>query len=220
MKRYAVIVAGGKGTRMKSLVPKQFIELKGKPILMHTLELFYTYDKGIELFLVLPEDQQLVWQELCKKHYFKIPHTVVTGGVTRFHSVSNGLKKIEGDGVVAIHDGVRPFVSLSVLDSCFKSVEKWDAVIPTIDIQESIREIIDEGATQMVDRSKYMLVQTPQVFKTKLLKAAYNQPYSPLFTDDASVVEAFGETVHTVEGNFENIKLTTPYHLKIAEVLM
>ncbi len=220
MKRYAVIVAGGKGTRMKSSLPKQFLQLKGKPVLMRTLEVFYAFDASIELILVLPKEQQTYWQKLCKEYSFFIPHTIADGGESRFHSVSNGLKKIKGDGIVAIHDGVRPFVSSAVLDLCYLTAERYNAVIPVLDIPESLRKKEGEDKTVMVDRSKYMIVQTPQVFKVETLKRAYEQPYSSLFTDDASVVEAYGEEIHTVRGNEENIKLTTPFHLKIAEALL
>ncbi|NLZ72281.1 MAG: 2-C-methyl-D-erythritol 4-phosphate cytidylyltransferase [Bacteroidales bacterium] len=220
MKRYAVIVAGGKGTRMKSSLPKQFLQLKGKPILMRTLEVFYAFDATVELILVLPKEQQIYWRKLCEEYSFLIPHSVADGGESRFHSVSNGLKKIKGDGIVAIHDGVRPFVSTAVLKLCYLTAEKYDAVIPVIDIQESLRKVEEEEKTIMVDRSKYVIVQTPQVFKVKTIKSAYEQPYSSLFTDDASVVEAYGGKIHTVRGNEENIKLTTPFHLKIAEVLL
>lgn len=219
-KRFAVIVAGGKGTRMQSDLPKQFLLLKGKPILMHTLEVFYTYDASVEIILVLPKDQQVYWKELCEEFFFSVPHQIADGGSTRFHSVFNGLSKIKGEGVVAIHDGVRPFVSLSVLAACYGEAEKKKAIIPVIDVQESLREIKGEGETRMVDRSKFLIVQTPQVFEVETLKNAYKQPYTSLFTDDASVVEANGGVIHTVKGNEENIKLTTPYHLKIAESLM
>lgn len=219
-KRFAVIVAGGKGTRMQSDLPKQFLLLKGKPILMHTLEVFYTFDASVEIILVLPKDQQVYWKELCEEFSFSVPHQIADGGSTRFHSVFNGLSKIKDEGVVAIHDGVRPFVSLSVLATCYGEAEKKKAIIPVIDVQESLREIKGEGETRMVDRSKFLIVQTPQVFEVETLKNAYKQPYTSLFTDDASVVEANGGVIHTVKGNEENIKLTTPYHLKIAESLM
>ncbi len=218
-KRFAVIVAGGRGTRMKSDLPKQFLQLQGKPILMHTLDVFYTFDASVDIILVLPEDQQTYWKELCKEFSFSIPHQIADGGSTRFHSVFNGLAKIKGEGVVAIHDGVRPFVSLSVLDTCYREAEKFKAIIPVLNIQESLREILGKE-TRMVDRSKFLIVQTPQVFDVETLKDAYQQPYSSLFTDDASVVEANGGVIHTVKGNEENIKLTTPFHLKIAETLM
>lgn len=219
-KRYAVIVAGGKGSRMQSDLPKQFLLLKGKPILMHTVEVFYSFDALVDIILVLPKDQQIYWKELCREFSFTVPHQIADGGSTRFHSVYNGLSKIKGEGVVAIHDGVRPFVSLSVLVSCYEAAEKKKAIIPVVDVQESLREIKGEGATRMVDRSKFLIVQTPQVFDVKTVKDAYSQPYIPLFTDDASVVEANGGVIYTVKGNEENIKLTTPYHLKIAETLL
>ena len=221
---YAIIVAGGKGLRMGGEIPKQFIPVAGKPILMHTLEKFKRYGEslagieGLEIILVLPKEQQEYWAELCRKYSFKVSHTVVNGGETRFHSVQNGLKAIPdfAEGVVGIHDGVRPFVSLDVIERCYEEARVKKAVIPVMPVTETLRDVT-QGKN--VYRENYKIVQTPQTFDIQLLKAANRQPYSEAFTDDASVVEAFGQKVTMVEGNRENIKITTPFDLKIADVI-
>ena len=219
MKRYVIIVAGGKGLRMGGDIPKQFIPLRGKPVLMHTVEAFHRFDAGIEVILVLPRDQQDYWKKLCADHDFRIPHKVADGGETRFHSVRNGLALIEGeDGLVGVHDGVRPFVSSEVIETCYSSAIDKDAVVPVVDIVETVRHITEDGS-ETVPRNQYRLVQTPQVFKVGLLKRAYCQDYVPQFTDDASVVESIGVKVHLVAGNRENIKLTTPFGMKFALAL-
>ena len=215
----AIIVAGGKGERMNAEIPKQFLEIHGKPILMHTLEVFRRYDASMELILVLPSVQIEFWKELCKKHAFDIPHQIVSGGQTRFQSVKNGLKATRSNLLIAVHDGVRPLVSIDTIERCFDEAEKSGAAIPVIDLVESIRQI-SENESFSVDRSAYKLVQTPQVFESELLKKAYEQEFTPLFTDDASVVEALGTKIQLVEGNRENIKITTEFDLKIAESLI
>ncbi|OJV36183.1 MAG: 2-C-methyl-D-erythritol 4-phosphate cytidylyltransferase [Bacteroidales bacterium 36-12] len=214
-----IIVAGGKGERMKSDVPKQFIELKSKPILMHTINVFYNYNKQMDIIVVLPEIQIEQWHSLCKRHAFAINHQVVAGGIERFDSVKNGLKLADNKGIIAVHDGVRPLVSTQTISDCFKEAAISGAAIPVIDINESIR-YVDEYENKAVDRSKFKIVQTPQVFKADILKEAYKQQYSPAFTDDASVVEAFGVKIKTVQGNRENIKITTPIDLKLAELTL
>lgn len=218
MKKHIIIVAGGKGLRMGGDIPKQFVPIGGKPVLMRTLEAFYTYDPAMQLILVLPVSQQAYWMELCNTYGFTLPHVVANGGETRFHSVKNGLAKIEGDGWVGVHDGVRPFVSTEVIARCYEQVREKQAVIPVVDVVETLRRLTGAGS-ETVPRSAYKLVQTPQVFDVNLLRRAYQQPYTDAFTDDASVVEALGEQVHLVEGNRENIKLTTPSDLKMAEFL-
>lgn len=217
--KITIVVAGGKGERMNSDIPKQFLELQGKPVLMHTLEVFYNFDNSMQLILVLPEIQIDFWKALCKKHNFIIPHQIVSGGKTRFHSVKNGLEVVKIPALLAVHDGVRPLVSDETISRCFEAATKLDAVVPVFEIVESIRQITETGS-QSVDRNAYKLVQTPQVFDAELLKKAYNQEFSTLFTDDASVVEATGAKVHLVEGNRENIKITTEFDLKIAEIYM
>lgn len=218
MQKYALIVAGGKGLRMGTELPKQFLPIAGKPVLMHTLEAFRTYDSEMKLILVLPHSQQTYWKELCEEYCFSIPHVVVDGGETRFHSVKNGLTKVDTFGWVAVHDGVRPFVSQDVIARCFEQVKEKQAVIPVTDVIDTVRRL-DNNQSVTVDRNQYKLVQTPQVFDADLLKKAYDQPYIPCFTDDASVVEALGVSVCLIPGNRENIKITTPFDLKIASVL-
>lgn len=219
MKKYVLIVAGGKGLRMGGDIPKQFLPIGGKPVLMRTIEAFYTYSSEIEVVLVLPLVQQTYWKQLCEEYTFAIPHQIADGGETRFHSVKNGLALIDGDGWVAVHDGVRPFVSQEVIMRCFKEVAKSYAVIPVVNVVETVRHLTEEGS-ETVDRDAYRLVQTPQVFTVALLKAAYDQEYIPAFTDDASVVEAMGVDVVLVEGNRENIKITTPFDIKVANALI
>lgn len=217
--KIAIIVAGGKGVRMQANIPKQFIELQGKPILMHTLEVFHQQDASVHLILVLPTDQIDIWEKLCKKHSFDLPHQIVTGGENRFCSVKNGLDAIQVDGLVAVHDGVRPLVSEETIARCFDEAEKYGTAIPVVDLIDSIRHITKDRS-KSVDRTAYKLVQTPQIFSSEILKKAYEQNFSPLFTDDASVVEALGIKIQLVEGNRENIKITTEFDLKLAEILL
>ena len=218
---YIIIVAGGKGLRMGSDIPKQFLPIGGKPVLMRTLERFRQYSPSLQIILVLPKAQQEYWQKLCKEYAFDIDCQLADGGETRFHSVQNGLAKIpdNAQGVVGVHDGVRPFPSIDVIRNCYETAREKKAVIPVIPVVETVRHL--KGDTSVtVPRNDYRLVQTPQTFDIQLLKAANRQPYNDGFTDDASVVEAFGFDITLVEGNRENIKITTPYDLKIAEVLI
>lgn len=217
--KYALIVAGGKGLRMGTDLPKQFLPIGGKPVLMRTLEAFYTYDPEIQIILVLPHSQQEYWQQLCREYHFSISHTIADGGSTRFHSVKNGLALVKVPGLVGVHDGVRPFVSQEVISRCYALAIEKKAVIPVTDVVETVRHLEGERSTT-VNRGDYKLVQTPQVFDAGLLKEAYEQPYTSHFTDDASVVEALGIPVFLTEGNRENIKITTPFDLKIATALI
>lgn len=219
---YIIIVAGGKGMRMGTDIPKQFIPVGGIPVLMRTIERFHEYDTALNIILVLPKHQQDYWKALCKEYNFNIPHAIVNGGKTRFDSSKNGLAAIPDDaeGVVGIHDGVRPFVAVSVIKECFETAREEYAAIPVLPVTDTIRYIDAHGGGRNVQRSDYRIVQTPQVFDISLLKRAFNQPYQDSFTDDASVVESLGCQVSMVEGNRENIKLTTPFDLKIAETLL
>jgi 2-C-methyl-D-erythritol 4-phosphate cytidylyltransferase len=217
--KFAIIVAGGSGKRMGGDIPKQFMVLHQKPILMHTLEKFHAYDPHLQIILVLPDDQHAEWQVLIKQYSFALPHQLASGGTERYHSVLNGLQCLPADGLVAIHDGVRPLVSKDTIDRCFNAAAIYGAAIPVMPITESIRWS-DKNSNKSLDRNHYFLVQTPQAFGIELLKKAYRQPFEKQFTDDASVVEKMGVEVHLVEGNFENIKITRPLDLKIAEVLM
>jgi 2-C-methyl-D-erythritol 4-phosphate cytidylyltransferase len=199
-------------------IPKQFLPVCGKPVLMRTLEAFHVYDASIHLILVLPVSQQAYWKQLCEEYQFNLAHEIADGGETRFHSVKNGLALIKEDGLVGVHDGVRPFVSQEVIARCYDEALSLKAVIPVIGVVETVRHLT-EGGSETVPRDQYKLVQTPQVFDVALLRRAYEQTYTDMFTDDASVVEALGEKVYLVEGNRENIKLTTLFDLKLAELL-
>jgi len=218
---YIIIVAGGKGLRMGSDIPKQFLPIGGKPVLMRTLERFREYSPTLQIILVLPKAQQDYWHQLCKDYNFEVEYVLADGGETRFHSVQNGLTKIPDDaeGVVGVHDGVRPFPSIDVIRNCYETARTAKAVIPVIPVVETVRHL-QGNTSETVPRSDYRLVQTPQTFDIQLLKAANKQPYNDGFTDDASVVEAFGFNITLVDGNRENIKITTPYDMKIAEVLI
>ena len=218
---YVIIVAGGKGLRMGSDIPKQFLPISGKPVLMRTLERFRAYSDDLQIILVLPEAQQDYWRQLCEEYHFDVEYQLANGGQTRFHSVQNGLALVPDDaeGVVGVHDGVRPFPSIEVIRNCYETAREKKAVIPVIPVVETVRHLENEGSVT-VPRSDYRLVQTPQTFDIQLLKAANHQPYNDGFTDDASVVESYGHAITLVEGNRENIKITTPYDMKIAEVLI
>ncbi len=225
MKKYVIIVAGGKGLRMGGDLPKQFIPLAGKPVLMHTLERFAQWDATAGLVLVLPADHRPYWEMLCREIGCKAPHQVVNGGETRFHSVLNGLRYLQEQGalvepaVIGAHGGGRPFVSSDVIAACYAMAEQQGAAVPVLPMIDSLREGT-LAESHPVDRTRFFAVQTPQVFQADLLWKAYAQPYSTLFTDDASVVEATGGRVCLVEGNRENIKLTTPFDLLIAQALL
>lgn len=219
MNQSVIIVAGGKGLRMGSELPKQFLPIGDKPVLMRTLGVFHKYNADIQIVLVLPQEQQSFWKQLCEEYRFTVAHTIASGGETRFHSVKNGLEQVQGPGWVGVHDGVRPFVSIDVIRECYALAEIHKAVIPVIDVVETVRHLTDAGS-ETVDRNDYKLVQTPQVFDVDLLKQAYSQPYAPFFTDDASVVEAMHVPVYLAEGNRENIKITTPFDLKVGSALL
>ena len=244
---YVIIVAGGKGLRMGSDIPKQFLPIGGKPVLMRTLERFREYSPTLQIILVLPKAQQDYWKQLCEEYHFNVEYQLADGGETRFHSVQHGLALIpdETEGVVGVHDGVRPFPSIEVIRNCYETAREKKAVIPVIPVVETLRQIIskddrtnrtaeqtEEGGkvlqsyspcnkiSQTVPRNEYRLVQTPQTFDIQLLKAANRQPYNDGFTDDASVVESYGHAITLVEGNRENIKITTPFDITIAEALL
>ncbi len=223
MKKYVIIVAGGKGLRMGGEVPKQFLPIGGKPVLMRTVEAFYQTDAETGIVLVLPQEQQSYWKNLCCQYDFRIPYILADGGCTRFHSARNGLQVIpdeDSDSLIAVHDGVRPFVSPRVIQECFEAATRWGAVVPVLDMVDSVRQLSEDGSSMAVDRSCLKLVQTPQTFRADILKNAYRQEFTERFTDDASVVEASGVSVALVSGNRENIKITTPFDLKIAEALL
>ena len=217
--RYAIIVAGGRGLRMGGELPKQFLPLSGKPVLMRTLELFE--GEVSRIILVLPEDHIPFWKELCERYHFTLPHTVALGGETRFHSVRSGLSHLPQAGLVAVHDGVRPLVSSALIRRSFEEAERSGAALPACPVTDSLRLRQDEGKSEAVDRSRYVAVQTPQTFDLGQLQQAYEQAYTPLFTDDASVYEAASlGSITLIDGEETNIKLTTPRDLLLAELLL
>ena len=219
MKKYIIIVAGGSGIRMNSTIPKQFIELQGRPILMHTIEKFANTISDIEIIVVLAKQLSDEWKQLCIKHKFTIPHQLTDGGETRFHSVNNGLALVPETCLVGVHDAARPLVNKQTIIKAFETAEQKGNASPAIPVSESIREVEGEK-NKAVDRNNYFIIQTPQCFQTNLLKKAFLQTYRPEFTDDASVLEAMGEKINLIEGNLENIKITTSQDLLIAEALM
>lgn len=218
MERFALIVAGGSGSRMNSEIPKQFMDLAGKPVLMRTMERFAAFGPLSRLVVVLPAGYLTYWNELCLKHQFRLKHTVVAGGLNRFQSVKNGLAELPGEGLVFIHDGVRPLVSLQTIRNCAVTAMEHGSAVPVMPVSESLRRINDNGS-EPVDREHFFLVQTPQTFLLDVVKRAYAQSRRDDFTDDASVCEAQGARIRLVEGNPENIKLTRPVDFQIAECL-
>ena len=217
-KKYsAVIVAGGKGYRAGGELPKQFLPLGGKPMLMHTINAFYLFNKETRIIVVLPKEFVSLWQQLCSEHNFVINHRIVVGGETRFHSVKNGLNEVSTEEIVAIHDGARPFVSPELIKKCYEeAVENQCGVIPVIDEVNSVRKLTDKGS-EIIDRSQLKLVQTPQVFPAHLLKSAYELGYDSSYTDDASVAEKYGVNIKLVPGEYTNIKITTSLDIILAE---
>lgn len=223
MERFAILVAGGQGLRMGGDVPKQFLPLGGRPVLMHTIDRFREVFPDMHIIVVLPQGQHDYWHDLCRRHHLEGGFLTAPGGDTRFHSVLNGLNAIPadvGEGLVGVHDGVRPFVSRDTLRRCYEEAARSGTAVPVVPVVETLRHVSPDGESMTVPRGDYRLVQTPQVFSLALLRRAYRQPYAPHFTDDASVVEALGERITLVEGNRENIKLTTPADLLLAKGIM
>ena len=223
MRTIAIIVAGGSGTRFGAQVPKQFLALQGKPILMHTIQAFWeNRDGSIDVIVTLPESQMDVWQDLCREHGFDVPHRLVPGGATRWHSVKNALDSIGGlddVDVIAVHDGVRPLVSPALIGRSLDTARKQGSAIPVVMLNDSVRQL-DGDASHALDRSSLRAVQTPQAFDARMLVAAYSQPFDPTFTDDASVVERAGHAVTLIEGDPVNLKITRPMDLALAEYLL
>jgi 2-C-methyl-D-erythritol 4-phosphate cytidylyltransferase len=225
LQEYALIVAGGKGTRIKSPVPKQFLKIKGKPVLLHTIEAFYRYSEAIQIILVLPEDDFETWHAIVQKFQFNKPITLQKGGETRFQSVKNGLAKIESNaclpeqGLVAIHDGVRPLVSPDIIGASFRLAAVHKSAVAAVRLKESIR-MTDQDNTKAMDRSKFRLIQTPQTFQIALIKKAYEMKEDASLTDDASVAERAGHVISLFEGSYRNIKITTEEDLLIADALL
>lgn len=217
--KYAIITAGGMGTRMGLSSPKQFLELDGLPVIMHSMQAFANYSNSVKIILVIPEKMENTWLILCEKNNFQIEHAICFGGKTRFQSVKNGLELVNEDGLVAIHDAVRPLVDASLLRAGFEMAQKKGNAVPAIPLVDSIREVRGEEC-RPVDRSHFKLIQTPQVFDTSLIKKAYNQAYRTSFTDDATVLESIGISIHLIDGEQRNIKITTPDDLIIAEAYL
>jgi len=218
LKKTAIIVAGGTGTRMQAGIPKQFMLLSGKPVLMHTLNAFAAYDAGMVLLVTLPLSFIQDWKALCRDYTFEIPHRVIEGGATRFHSVRNALHHTPDDSWVAIHDGVRPLVQPSLIRFCFEEALVFGNAVPVVALNESLRTL-EDNSSGPEDRTKFRLVQTPQVFQAAFIKKAYAREYQPEFTDDATVYESLFEKIHLIDGDPKNIKITHPDDLLIAEAL-
>lgn len=220
MNRYAVIVAGGSGSRMGTETPKQFLPIGNAPILMHTIKRFFTSNELVNIILVLPMEQIDRWHQLCEKYSFSIPHLIVPGGKNRFQSVRNGLNSIGvNEGLVAIHDGVRPFISKRIIEETFAVAEKTGNAIAAVELKDSIR-LIDKKGNKTVQREDYRIIQTPQSFKISQIRDAFHKAENDQFTDDASVAEAAGYAIELVEGSYENIKITTPEDLAMAEAIL
>ncbi|MBS1525416.1 MAG: 2-C-methyl-D-erythritol 4-phosphate cytidylyltransferase [Bacteroidetes bacterium] len=219
-KYYAVIVAGGSGKRMHSAVPKQFLLLNGIPVLMHTINVFHSSQTKPDIIVVLHQESHDYWKQLCDEHRFTIPHQLVSGGDNRFHSVQKGISLIEDDhSIVAVHDAVRPLVTRAIIDESYECAEKYGNAIVAIQSRDSVRQIKDNRSVSL-NRDEIYLIQTPQTFQTEQLKKAYLQPYEQHFTDDASVVEQTGVNINLINGSYQNIKITYPEDIAIAEFLL
>jgi len=219
LKRYAIIVAGGSGSRMQSAVPKQFLLLNGLPVLMHTIQAFYKSEPKPHIILALPQNYHEYWLQRCTEYQFTVPHELVNGGSTRFQSVKNALNLVPQEVLVAVHDAVRPLVSAAIIEDAYNQAAEKEAVVVAVKSRDSIRQVTN-GYTQSLLREEIYLVQTPQTFSAKLLKEAYERPYQDSFTDDASVAEQAGHAIYIVEGSYQNFKITFPEDIAIAELLM
>jgi len=221
LKSFAIIVAGGSGSRMQSVVPKQFLLLKGKPVLMHTIEAFYHSTIQPQIILVLHPDFHVNWEQLCREHNFKVPHQLINGGETRFNSVKNGLNIIpdDTDTLIAVHDAVRPLTSERIISGSYKYAAEHGNAITAVKSRDSVRQL-KNGVSKSLLRDEIYMMQTPQTFQSSQIKKAYLQPYNAKFTDDASVVEETGLTIYLIEGSYQNIKITFPEDIAIAECLL
>lgn len=220
MRNITIIVAGGSGTRFGAALPKQFLLLNGKPVLQHTLEAFASASDL--LVVVLPQAHHDLWRQLCDMHHCSVQHKVVTGGDTRWQSVKNALDTLTvlpGD-VIAVQDGVRPLVSHQVIEQAFAVARHCGSAVPVVPVTDSIRQVEDDGTSHIVPRSLLRAVQTPQAFDAIVLKAAYDRPYLPVYTDDASVYEMAGNTVTLIDGETTNIKITHPSDLLLADNIL
>lgn len=217
--KLAIIVAGGSGQRMGAAIPKQFLDLGGRPVLMRTIDAFLQIE-GMRVVLVLPHAQRAAWDELCARHSYAPNIDIANGGETRFHSVKNGIGLWRGERLIGVHDGVRPLVSQETIARCYAEADTFGTAVPALPSVESVRLVASDGSNRAIDRREVMLIQTPQVFNAEMLISAYNQPFTPLFTDDASVVEATGKPIHLTLGQHGNIKLTTPDDMRAAEAML
>lgn len=220
METYLLLTAGGFGTRMNTGLPKQFIPINGLPVLMHSIKKFHEFDQKIKKILVLPEEFVSLWKDLCMEFNFDIDHQIVRGGSERFFSVQNGLKAIPDQSIVLIHDGVRPFVSHDTIERVIETTIQLGNATPYIDVNQTVRKSLKNGTNKQINRQSLHLIQTPQGFNSELIKKAYNHKYRKSFTDDASVLEAMGETINLVKGNYTNMKITHPADIIIAEALL
>jgi 2-C-methyl-D-erythritol 4-phosphate cytidylyltransferase len=219
MRKYVIIVAGGTGSRMGTEVPKQFLLLAGKPVLMHAIQAFNHFDPEIKIIVVLHPNFYDHWHQLCSDQKFSVKHVLAQGGAMRYHSVKNGLDLIDGEGLVAIHDAARPLISYALINRLFSEAVTQGSAIPALPVTETIRSI-EGGRVHIVDRTFLRTIQTPQVFQIGLIKEAYNQPYQNGFTDDAAVLEAMGKTIHLTDGEPQNIKITHSVDLLFAEAFL
>jgi len=219
MKKIAIIVAGGTGTRMGGKIPKQFIDINNKPVIIYSFEAFYHYDKSIRFILALHPDYFSLWEKIIKKYPIYREHEIVTGGKTRFHSVQNAVRIIREESIVAVHDAVRPLVSIETISRCFKTAEVKGCAVPCMEVSESLRELTSAGS-RPIDRNKIRTIQTPQVFRSDILIKSYRQKYSAIYTDDSTVVENAGYKIALTEGNRHNIKITTKEDLVLAETFL
>jgi len=219
MNYYAIILAGGMGKRMKTNLPKQFITIKGIPLLMYSIQQFYSAISDISIIVVLPKSKIGAWKNICKEHTFDIPHKIAEGGPERFHSVKNGLLYVKEGGIVAIHDGARPLINKELITKTFELTIKHDNAVPAIAIKDSLR-IVDAALNKQIDRKLIKAIQTPQCFMSSAILKAYRQVYSEEFTDDASVYEKDGNSINLIEGDPKNIKVTFPEDIIIAEALL
>ncbi|MFP5081909.1 2-C-methyl-D-erythritol 4-phosphate cytidylyltransferase [Pedobacter sp. JCM 36344] len=220
MNYYAIIVAGGSGNRMDNSIPKQFLLLEGRPVMMHAIEVFFNCPQKPEIIIVLGKEMQKYWLNLCDKHNFTVPHILANSGPQRFDSVKSGLAQIKDDGIVAIHDAARPLVSDDVVRNSFEvALTKGNSVVGFSPV-DSVRNTFPDGKTQALDRAKLKLIQTPQTFQVNQLKKAYEIDYRAEFTDDAQVMEHYGFNINIIEGNRENIKITYPEDIAIASLMI
>ncbi|MCE6992323.1 2-C-methyl-D-erythritol 4-phosphate cytidylyltransferase [Dyadobacter sp. CY323] len=221
MQEFAIIVAGGSGSRMKSDISKQFLSINGLPVLMHTILAFRTYSAALEIIVVLPENQFNFWRELCQLHEFRQSYRLVAGGETRFHSVRNGLDQIVTvEGLVAVHDGVRPIISKQIIAESFSNSREYGTAVVSVPLKDSIRIVHSKNENKTANRADFRLIQTPQTFRLDWMRNAFDTPYQETFTDCASVLEAKGYPIHLIDGEYENIKITTPEDLLWAEVYL